>query len=85
MQAIDTRLIDIVRAAFELEADAVITLDSHLGELGDSLDWVNLLGAVEAAFDLHIDLDESLALDTVGDLVRLVQACTLVAEEAALD
>jgi acyl carrier protein len=40
--------------------------------LGDSLAWVGLLSAVEDAFDLHIDTEQSLSLVTVGDLVRFV-------------
>jgi acyl carrier protein len=57
----------------ELGVDArTLAPDSLLAELADSLDWVNLIGALEDSFGLKISLEDSLRLHTVRDLVALV-------------
>jgi acyl carrier protein len=65
------RLLSIVER--ELGVDpSTLKPDSLLAELADSLDWVNLLGALEEGFGLKIDSDEGLRLRTLQDLVNLV-------------
>ncbi len=80
MSTIEDQIIAIVQQEFGLEPGGV-GLASPLADLGDSLDWVNLLSALEAAFDLRISIDEGLSLTTVGDLVRLAQTCAPAAKE----
>lgn len=63
----------------ELGVDAsTLTPDSRLDELADSLDWVNLIGALEDAFGLRIGFDDGLRLRTLQDLMTLVMEPRLV-------
>ena len=48
--------------------------EARLAELGDSLDWLSLLAAVEAEFDIEIGEAQERGLVTVADLVRLLEA-----------
>lgn len=50
---------------------------SRLAELGDSLDWLSLLGAVEAEFGIAISDEQERSLATVADLVVLLQQTAL--------
>jgi acyl carrier protein len=70
MHGIEHKIIDLVEQELGL-APGSVHLGTTLADAGDSLDWVNLLDAVEAEFDLRIGAAESLALDSVADLVRL--------------
>lgn len=72
MNSLELQLLSLVQSELGLASDHPIGLDSRLADLGDSLAWVGLLSAVEDAFDLRIDTEQSLSLVTVGDLVRFV-------------
>lgn len=50
-----------------------VTFASSLSELGDSLDFVNLLGAIEQHFGIDISNERLSAIRTVGDLVFAIQ------------
>jgi acyl carrier protein len=51
-----------------------VTLESDIDDLGaDSLDFVEILMAVEEEFDIEITDDEAEAIDTVEDLVECIQ------------
>lgn len=57
----------------ELGVDSrTLSPDSRLAELADSLDWVNLIGALEDSFGLTIGFEEGLRLQTLQDLMTLV-------------
>ena len=49
-----------------------LTPASRLADLADSLDWVNLLAAMEETFGLHIETEQGLRLQTLADLMHLV-------------
>jgi acyl carrier protein len=46
---------------------------TRLHELGDSLDWLSLVGAVETEFGVEISEAQEQALQTVEDLIRFLQ------------
>lgn len=70
------RLLCIVER--ELGVDiTTLTPDSRLADLADSLDWVNLISAIEDEFRLQIGFEDGLRLQTLQDLMSLV---TLVPE-----
>jgi acyl carrier protein len=46
--------------------------DSLLAELADSLDWVNLIGALEDSFGMKISTEQGLRLRTLQDLMALI-------------
>lgn len=46
--------------------------DTRLTDVADSLDWVNLLAAMEETFGLHIGIEQGLRLQTLQDLMVLV-------------
>jgi acyl carrier protein len=70
------RLLCIVERELGVDANT-LTPESHLADLADSLDWVNLIGAIEDEFRLQIGFEDGLRLQTLQDLMALV---TLVAE-----
>jgi acyl carrier protein len=72
VDTIDKQLLNLVVKEFGVAPDRVTTA-TRLEELGDSLDWVNLLDAVEITFGLQIGIERSLGLKTVGDLIALVR------------
>jgi acyl carrier protein len=47
--------------------------NTSLSELGDSLDWLNLLAALEEQFELRVTDVQAARLHKLGDLVLLVQ------------
>jgi acyl carrier protein len=72
------RLLSIIQS--ELGVDpATLAPDSLLAELADSLDWVNLLSALEDGFGLKISTEQGLRLRTLQDLMHLIAEPSLVA------
>ena len=72
MTRIEDQLFAIVHQELNVEPGR-IGPDTWLTELGDSLDWMNLLSALEDAFDIRISNAQSESLHTVGDLLRLLK------------
>jgi acyl carrier protein len=51
-----------------------VALESDIDDLGaDSLDFVEMLMAIEEEFDIEITDDEAEVIDTVEDLVECIQ------------
>lgn len=73
----EDRLIALVQQEFGLPPGR-LDHQTRLADLGDSLDWVNLLSEVETAFGIRIGSGQALALQTVGDLLRLLPEASLV-------
>jgi acyl carrier protein len=72
------RLLSIIET--ELGVDpTTLAPDSLLTDLADSLDWVNLLGALEDSFGLKISTEQGLLLRTLQDVIHLVSEPGLVA------
>lgn len=72
MDTVEDQLVAIVRRELGVTQHAVTT-ESRLAELGDSLDQITLLSAVEEAFDIKITNEQAGALNTVGDVLRLLK------------
>ena len=63
--------------AAQLGAKAVRSEDRIVEDLGaESMDIVNIIGAVEERYALHIDEAELPAIRTIGDLAALVARLT---------
>jgi acyl carrier protein len=55
-------------------SDEEVTLEADMDDLGaDSLDFVEILMAVEEEFDIEITDDEAEVIDTVEDLVECIK------------
>jgi len=67
------RLFALVESELGLPAGTVHAA-TPTDTLGDSLDWLELLMAVEEAFGVEIDPARAAAVTTVGDLLRLLPA-----------
>lgn len=72
MNAVEDRLIAIVQREFNVDGD-VVTTASRLADLGDSLDQVALVCALEEAFDITISREQSHSLTTVSDVLSLLK------------
>jgi acyl carrier protein len=69
-----TRVNEVLEGEFELEAER-ITPEAHLfKDLGlDSLDAVDLIAALEAAFGHRVQEEEARKVRTVGDVYTLIE------------
>jgi acyl carrier protein len=72
MDPIEHQLYAIVREEFGLEPGS-LTRETRLPDLGDSLDWYSLMSALEDGFGIQISHEDSLAISTVEDVLRLVK------------
>lgn len=65
------KLKEIIAAIMKIDVSG-ITEASRLKEdlKADSLDKINMLMALEEAYDIEMDEDEALAFKTVGDVVE---------------
>lgn len=61
------RLLSVLRDELGLKAGDV-TAETRLFDIGDSLDWMNVLTALEAEFGLRIDTTRAFEFETVGEL-----------------
>ena len=73
MNDLGTRLTTLIEREFALPPGQ-LTPRSRLHELGDSLDWFSLIGAVEDEFGIPIDAAQERDIVTVADLLRLLEA-----------
>jgi acyl carrier protein len=55
----------------------LLTRHTRLVDLGDSLDAVTLLAAVEDRFGLRIGAEQTAQLHTLGDLLNLIEEPSL--------
>lgn len=82
MLAIQSRLHRLVVAELGIAPERVLP-SLRLAELGDSLDWVNLLDAVEVEFSLSIGDDDVARLRTLHDLAAWIDSREQVTHAAA--
>lgn len=71
MNPAEQQLLSVLQAELGTELHGV-TPATPLHEVADSLEWIGLLDAVEAAFGRPISLEQGLGLRCVGDLLRVV-------------
>ncbi len=75
MDTIESRLIKIVVEQLGVDASQVVPTASFVEDLGaDSLDTVELMMALEEAFDTEIPDDEAEKIRTVQDAMDLIKA-----------
>lgn len=72
MDTVEDRLLAIVRGELGV-TQREVTIESRLADLGDSLDQITLLSALEVAFEITITNEQAGALTTVGDVLRLLK------------
>lgn len=63
---------DIIAEQFGIEADS-ITEETAFKDLGDSMDLIELIMALEDEFDMEIDEDETEKIKTVGDACNYIK------------
>lgn len=73
MNRTEMKLLETIQQELRV-APGEVTLDTLLSDLGDSLDWVSVLTAVEDAFGVRIEDEQSRKLTVVRDLLALVEA-----------
>lgn len=67
----EEHLLSVLQAELGTELRG-ITPATPLRDVADSLEWIGLLDAVEAAFGRPISLEQGLGLRCIGDLLRVV-------------
>ena len=74
LQEIQDKVIDIVCKQLGVAKEKVTLETSFVNDLGaDSLDTVELVMAIEDAFDLNIPDEDAEKIQTVGDAVRYIE------------
>lgn len=72
--AIEQQMIDIIAEQLSVEKDKVVPNASFVDDLGaDSLDLVELIMAMEEAFDVEIPDEEAEKINTVQNAIDFVQ------------
>jgi acyl carrier protein len=70
---IERRLVALIESELVLPAHTVHA-GTRIADLGDSLDWLELLMAVEDVFGVALDPARTKSIGTVADLLRLLPA-----------
>ncbi|MBQ2941436.1 MAG: acyl carrier protein [Clostridia bacterium] len=63
---------DIIAEQFGVDADS-ITEDTAFKELGDSMDLIELIMAMEEEFDMEIEDEDAETMKTVGDALEYIR------------
>lgn len=73
--SVEDKLIDIIAEQLSVEKDKVVPAASFVDDLGaDSLDLVELIMAMEEAFDIEIADEVAEKITTVKDAVAHIQS-----------
>jgi len=73
-QEIETKVIEIVSKQLNAPKEKIKSSTSFVNDLGaDSLDTVELVMAIEDAFDLSIPDDAATKIQTIGDVVKYIE------------
>jgi acyl carrier protein len=73
MTSLESRLFALIEQQLDLPAGRVVA-SSRLDELGDSLDQIDLLLAIEDSFGVSTEGEQVPLLATVGDLLELLRS-----------
>jgi acyl carrier protein len=72
---VEAKVKDIIVEQLNVDKDAVVPTAKFVDDLGaDSLDTVELVMALEEAFDLQIPDDDAEKIGTVGDAINYIQS-----------
>ncbi len=63
---------DIIAEQFGIDADSV-TEETAFKELGDSMDLIELIMAMEEEFDMEIEDEDAETIKTVGDALEYIR------------
>lgn len=63
---------DIIAEQFGIDADS-ITEETAFKELGDSMDLIELIMAMEEEFDMEIEDEDTEDIKTVGDALEYIR------------
>ncbi|MDO5478587.1 MAG: acyl carrier protein [Clostridia bacterium] len=63
---------DIIAEQFGIDADSV-TEETAFKELGDSMDLIELIMAMEEEFDMEIEDEDAESIKTVGDALEYIR------------
>lgn len=75
MSEISQKVVDIVVEKLSVDAAEVVPTASFTNDLGaDSLDTVELIMALEEAFDLQIPEEDAEKITTVGDAISYIES-----------
>ena len=76
-KTVEDRVIELILNHVDPEHNVLgiadITKEARIGELGDSLDELELIIELEEEFDIDIPDSESNQIETVGDAITCVQ------------
>ena len=67
------RIKEIIAEQFGLDAES-ITEETAFKDLGDSMDLIELIMALEEEFDMEIEDEEAEKLKTVGDAIEYLKS-----------
>jgi acyl carrier protein len=75
-QEIEDRVKKVVGTVLKIDPQTITTEANFVFDLGaDSMQSVQLVGAFEEEFDIELEEDKALAVQTVGDAVTYVAQC----------
>ena len=70
---VEERVKKVASEVLETSPDKIKTSDSFTGDLGaESIQSVELVAGFEEEFDIEMDEDEALSVQTVGDAVEFI-------------
>jgi acyl carrier protein len=72
VETIEAKLFALVLEEFCL-APGSLTGKTRLPDLGDSLDWLSLMSAIEDAFGVEISHEQALELATIEDVLHFLE------------
>ena len=74
--SIESRVKQVVVDVLKVEANIIKPESCFTDDLGaESIQSVELVAAFEEAFDIEVDEDEALAVQTVGDAITYIEKC----------
>ncbi len=75
MSEISQKVVDIIVEKLSVDASEAVPTASFTNDLGaDSLDTVELIMALEEAFDLQIPEEDAEKITTVGDAISYIES-----------
>ena len=70
---INERVFDIIASNLNVPAEKLTTKTDLVGDLdADSIDTTNILRSIKGQLGVDIKLEEALSLDTIGDVIKLI-------------
>jgi len=75
-ESVEQKVRDVVMDVLKIDSGSIKSESRFTADLGaESIQSVELVAAFEEAFDIDMDEDEALAVQTVGDAVAFIEKC----------